>query len=221
MDHKKNILKFKFEPEVIAILKIAILLLISLGLILYLVFSPALKRYRELNKQFKVKSVDLVKLEGLIKESALLKQELDKDKADIELIKYELFWGKDAGNILAELTLLADGLEIEFVSVKPEPMVIPKPKAPEKKKSSKVAAKQKDSQAKKAEKEELPDFPYIPISVDINSGYENFIKFLSRIEEADRFIKINTYTIESGLQDIYRHKVRMKLVIYTEERVKI
>ncbi len=221
MDHKKIILKFKFDPEVIGILKVATPLLISLCLILYLVFSPALKRYRELNKQFKVKNVDLVKLEGLIKESALTKQELDKDKADFELIRYELFWGKDAGNILAELTLLADGLEIEFVSVKPEPMVIPKPKALGKKAASKVAAKQKDSQAKKAEKEEPPGFPYIPISVDINSGYDNFIKFLSRIEEAERFIKINSYTIESGLQNIYMHKVRMRLVIYTEESVKI
>lgn len=173
-----------------------------LGIVFYFIFFPALRQSRLLSKQIKDKRTNLTKMQTLTSEYSRLEGELSNTGEKIQILKNRLFWERDIGRFLNELTRLASDLEIEFVSLKPE---------------SVSSLQQKDKKAR-IESQKGYLFAQVPILVVLRSSYDDIVKFLKRIEETDKFIKIDSLSIESEQRDIYRHNVKMTLSIFVEEK---
>lgn len=187
----------KISSDKQASLVVSIIYFLVLCLIFYFIFLPAFKQSRLLSRQIKEKRLNLTKVKVSTNESSLLEEQISKTKEQLEIIKNRLFWEKDISRLLNELTQLASGLEIEFVSLKPEAVYLPVEK----------------------DKKESTDYllAQVPISVSIRSNYDNLVKFLRKIERADKFIKIDTLNIESDQRNIHRHNIKVSLSIFTRE----
>jgi len=172
--------------------------IISLGClsaIIYFLLIPALAERNKISQQIKNKRLDLIKVKTPDSEYANLREDLDKRNLERQELKKSLFWERDTGKFLNELTRLAEDLNIEFVYLKPETIS--------------VANEQKDK------KEKI--LVQVPIDVAIKSSYNDTINFLKRIEEGKRFIRIDSLNIESGRGNIYEHTTRMQLSIFIEK----
>lgn len=167
---------------------------VALYIIFHFIFLPALKQSRSLVSQIGRKKIDLSKVQTLPGEYEQLANQIDKQKAQLENLKNKLFWEKDISRFLNELTKLASDLPIEFASLKPGA-------------ASSVIGKEPKGYL----------FAEVPISVALKSGYDNLVEFLRRIEESDKYINIDTLNIESDRSDIYRHNIKMKLIILVKE----
>ena len=111
---------------------------------------------------------------------------------------------KDISKFLSELTHLASDLPMEFVSWRPEAVVS-------------VLTTAEDKKDKKDKKVLDYSIMQAPISVVLRADYNSLVNFLKRIEEADRFIKIDTFIIEPDQRNIYKHNIKMKLGIFIKE----
>lgn len=166
---------------------------VTLYITFHFIFLPALKQSRLLVGQIEKKKTDLSEVQALPGGYEQLLSQIDKQKTELENLKNKLFWEKDISKFLNELTKLASDLPIEFTSLKPE-------------------------SAKEIQKEPKGYlFAKVPIAVALKSAYGNLVEFLRRIEESDKYINIDTLNIESDRSDIYRHNIKMKLIILSKE----
>ncbi|MFZ2603610.1 MAG: hypothetical protein WAX79_06410 [Candidatus Omnitrophota bacterium] len=169
--------------------------------VVYFVLLPAIKQCAALAKSIKDKKADLASLQSFNSRYAVLKEEIRKKSSELEALKSKLFWGRDISKFLNELTRLATDLKIEFVSLKPE--ISPPSLAKDDKKSKKEPDDYLQTQ--------------VSIAVSFRSNYNDIVIFLKRIEEGDKFIKINSLNIEKQPDNIYNHNVNMKLDILVEK----
>lgn len=167
--------------------------------IFYIVFLPAVKKFGELSQQIKEKKANIVKIKAPEDEYRLLVEELGKTASKTEALRERLFWQKDISKFLDELTRLASGLDIEFLSLMPEanPMIPPQDKE--------YAAKY--------------SFSRVPITVKMRASYNNLLEFLRKIEEGKKFIKIDYLGITSEGNIVYKHNIQVKFSILTQEAV--
>lgn len=165
----------------------------------YFVLLPAIKQHGALAGRIKNKELDLAFVQVSNAQYAALKEDIKDKESQVAQLKKRLFWEKDISKFLNELTRLASDLQIEFVSLKPQAQAAPQDKAPKDK-------EQKDFLLTK-----------VPIEVTFRSSYNGIISFLKRIEEGEKFIKIDSIAIESQASDIYKHNIRMKLSILIEQ----
>lgn len=184
---------------------VMIISLLVLCIIFYFIFLPASKQSLLLTKQIKEKKINLTNAEVIAGEYAHLEEQINKSKNQLEILKNKLFWEKDISRFLNELTQLAIDLPIEFVSLKPESVKL----------ESVSLSILKDKKDNKESKSYV--LAQVPISVILRTSYNNLIGFLRRIEEADKFINIDNLSIESEQRDIYKHNIKMNLIIRVKE----
>lgn len=176
--------------------------ILILSAIVYFLLLPALKQHKLILGRIKNKKADLGRVEVPTDKYAILRENLNNSKSQLAGLERRLFWEQDISKFLNELTRLASDIKIEFISLKPEtakPETASVPKA----------------EAKATEKKELK-LIQVPIAVAFRSNYNDMINFLRRIEEGGRFIKIDSLSIESEPNNIYKHISRMKLSIFVE-----
>jgi|GEM_PF-2550943 len=166
------------------------------------ILVPAIRQFSLLSMQIKQKKRDMAKVQIPADNYKLseLNDKMEKAKNDLEAARDRLFWEKDISRFLNELTLLAAGLQIEFVSLKPETY---------------IPLKEKVTVAKEAQ-EYL--FTQVPISVILKGSYNDLLQFLKRIEDLNKFIKIDALRIESDRSDISRHNIKMMLSVFSQEK---
>jgi len=181
------------------VLIFSLVFFLLLGIMFCFIFLPALRQSRLLSKQIKDKRTNLTKMQTLTSEYSRLEAEIKNTREKAQLLKNRLFWEKDISRFLSELTRLASDLQIEFVSLKPE---------------SVSSLQQKE----KIESQKGYLFAQVPILVVLRSNYGDLVRFLKRIEETDKFIKIESLSIESEQRDIHKHNVKMTLSIFVEEK---
>jgi len=169
-----------------------------LFIIVYFLLLPSLKQQNLISQKIENKRADLGKVTTPTNEYIILREDLNKKKSQIKELKNKLFWERDIGKFLNELTRLASDLNIEFISLKPETMSVAQ------------------EEIKESGKEELR-LVEIPITVVFKSSYNEIINFLKRVEEGKRFIRIDSLSIESEQNSIYKHTTRMKLDICVEK----
>lgn len=181
-----------------------------LFLCIYFVFIPALKGHHALAKRIRDKKVDLGRVKTTAADYQLLKKEISDQKDKLSELKQKIFWEKDISGFLDELTRLASDLRVEFVSLKPE--TIKQESAPP------PPVMEGDLDAAVKPKEPAPyALTQVPIAVVLKSSYNDLIVFLKRIEAGSKFISINSLSIESGEQNIYKHIARIDLSIFLEK----
>ena len=179
-----------------SILAAVIASLIGLPLLVYFAFLPALRNFQSLSQQVADKKTGVTALKTPREEPEVVEEKVKKLKEQIEALKGEVFWETDISRFLNQITQLASDLKINFVSLKPE------------------AASSSSEKGK-----ELPDdylLTEVPISLTIKSNYDDLVEFIKRIEQSDKFIAIESLTIDTDRQDIYSHNVRIDLSIFMQ-----
>jgi Tfp pilus assembly protein PilO len=167
--------------------------------VVYFFLLPAIQKDNLLSAQIRKSKTDLGVAQAPIKEYAALKEDIKKKNSELAEIKQRLFWERDISKFLNELTRLASELQIEFVSLKPETM------PPE------------QEEGRESDKKKPKKLTSVPITVAFKSNYNEIISFLKRIEEGERFIRIDSLSIESEPSNIYKHLTKVKLNIFIEK----
>jgi Tfp pilus assembly protein PilO len=166
-------------------------------LIFYIVFLPAVKKFGELSGQIREKKTNIANIKAPEDEYKTLVEELGVTASKAAALRESLFWQKDISKFLDELTRLASGSDIEFVSLTPEsnPAMSPQDKE--------YAAKY--------------SFSRVPITVKMRASYNSLQAFLRKIEEGRKFIKIDYLGIHSEGNIVYKHNIQVKFSILTQE----
>ncbi len=197
MAQAKNTANKVFDIELQKTLFLIVVSLVILLLIIYLAFLPVLKQSLNLTKQIKEKKTDLSKVQISKEGLTRLEEEVTSLNNRIVISNERLFWDKDNSRFLDKLTQLAVDLPIEFVTLKPEAAVV--------------------SGKKDAEDANAPQLTRIPFTVTLRANYNNLVEFLERIETSEKYIRINTLSIESNTEDMNKHNFTIELNIFTKE----
>ena len=169
----------------------------SMLVVLPLLFLPALKANFKLSGKLRAKKADLEKISGNIKNYGTMENDVKNLNAELKEKKEMLFWEMGIGGFLNEFTQMASGLPIEFVSITPQAPL--------------NAGKQEESV-----QDALSSYKEVPISVELKGDYASLIKFLSKIEGADKSITVKKLDIASDAQNIFKHTIRMTLTIFSK-----
>jgi Tfp pilus assembly protein PilO len=195
---------------------------ILLGVSLGVIFIPALGKYQNINRQIESKTQEIQQAQMKVNsEFKRIEGENSQLKHDLAMLKEKLFWGKDTGSFLNELTQLAAGLSLEVLSLKPGEVVSIKQTVQE---SAAAAAgnnprnKNLKSAAVKNQKTSTYILTRAPISVMLKGDYPSLVAFLDRIEKAKKYIAIDGLTIETDRSTLYKHTIIMSLSIFTSEQ---
>lgn len=170
---------------------------LALIVALYLIFLPAVKQFGKLSQQIRGKKADLSRVQQPSGEYRVLNKETKEMRDKKDLLAAKLFWEKDISRFLNELTRLTSNSEVEFINIKPEA-------------SLPVPEKDKELFTKY-------HFARVPISVKIRGTYDGLLNFLKKVEESDKFIKIEYLNIESGVASLYKHNIDIRFSIVTKE----
>ncbi len=174
-------------------------------------FRPALARYRTVAEQIRDKRKNLSEVQKANAEFKQLQLEIEQESERIGALKLRLVWEKDISRFLSEITKLAAGLQVEFVALKPEEVSteLPFKQAP-------VARPAKGKKGPAPVVLQALDFDLtrVPISITMRSSYNDLIKFLSRIEQLDKYIAIDSFKIESDKKQRTLHNVKLNLVLF-------
>lgn len=178
-------------------------------------FFPSVTQAKNLSKQIKEKNMYVSKKSQEAKNFDKLQVETNKLKEELKVFQDKLIWNTGSSNFLEEFTKLAQDLQIEFVMLKPEMSV--KVAGKETPQNTKQVSKDK----KAAQKEKKDSVLYSSlvqqsITVTLRSDYLDLVKFIKRIEESGKFIKIDSLSIEAGQENIYKQSINLSLTIFNQ-----
>jgi len=174
--------------------------IVVLFFVVYFILIPAIKKDSLLVQQIKNTKLGLGVIQSPIQEYGSLKENINSKNAQLAGIKMKLFWERDISKFLNEFTRSASDLQIEFISLRPEAMPEEESNKPDKK-----------------EPQELKKLTPVPIAVVFRSSYNDIINFLQRIEKGEKFIRIDSLSIESEPANIHKHLTKMKLSIFIDK----
>ncbi len=170
--------------------------MLALFAVVYFFFIPVTRIDDSLKQQIRNKRVDLGVAQAPIKEYGALKEDIHRRNAELAEMEKQLFWERDISRFLNELTRLASDLDIEFVSLNPQNLSM-----------------QQESEGSEKESKSLSS---VPIAVAFKSSYGDTMKLLKRIEEGQKFIRIDSLNIDSESNNILKHLTKMGLSIFVE-----
>ncbi|OQX86807.1 MAG: hypothetical protein B6D55_05135 [Candidatus Omnitrophica bacterium 4484_70.2] len=176
-----------------------ILLVFFIGI--FCVFSyflhSKIEKIRKIRKEIKKIKKELIGFGNYREKLKSLEDEVSYWKSKVEKEKGYLFWKDDISLFVKEITKIAKILSIEFFSIDSHP-------------SKKVAT-----------------FPTLgisiekmPLSISICENFSKLVEFLKRIENFDKFVKIEKMRIESGKEDIYHHQIRLMVSAFVLKKEK-
>src|SRR3989338_3246369 len=171
---------------------------VSLVAVVYFGLFPYLANFQQIAQQIKDKKTGLIALKTPAEEYGALEEKVKTLGGRREALKNKLVWESDISSFLTRIIQLASDLKIEFVSLRPE--VRPSP-------SEKVKGLSDDYMLTE-----------VPIVLIIKSNYGDLIQFLERIEQSDKFIGVESFSIDTQPLDIYTHSIRMDLSIFAKEK---
>ena len=207
----------KLDKNKQKLILLSFIALLVLYVIVSFLFLPSVKQVRELSTQIKEKNLDINKKKEETESFAKLSEETDKLKDELKEAKSKFLWDSDSSHFLDEFTKLAHDLQMEFVLLKPEKSVkvVNKQLAKDAKQPSKD--KKKDAQKEKDKQGTLSsNLVQQPIKVTVKSDYSDLVKFVKRIEELDKFIRIDSLSIDSGQEDINKQNINLSLTIFNQ-----
>lgn len=131
-----------------------------------------------------------------------LEKEIEAITQQIAKSKERLFWKKDIAFFLDRLSQIAEQLAVDFISIKPslspEPII-------------------SDDSGGKDDKQKTVLMFRNPINITMKAGYAELINFLARVEDSDRFLRIDELTIDPDNKDVLKRNVKMVLSIFSAD----
>lgn len=174
---------------------------ISLVLVIgfYIIFMPTLRELIAVNSKLRKGQMIAPDIFGYRKQYAELEQAIAELSREISINKERLFWKKDIALFIEQLSRIAEQIAVDFISIKPVPS--PEPVT-----------------AYNEEKEEKTVLMYRrPVTITLKSNYRGLIDFLARVEDSERFFRVDELTIEPDTKDILKRNVTMVLSIFSAD----
>lgn len=206
MKLNKNIQKF---------ILLSVIALSVLCVVVSLFFLPSVTQAKKLSSQIKEKNIDINKISLETENLDKIKAETDKLLQELKDFQDKLIWNTDSSNFLDEFTRLAQDLQIEFVMLKPGKIV----KVADKDLAQNIKQISKDKKSEQKEKNASLLYSSLAqqvILVTLKSDYSDLVKFIRRIEESGKFIRIDSLNMESGQENIYKQSIKLSLTIFNQ-----
>lgn len=182
----------KQEYIVIGAIAAIVLALLWVG---YRMLMPTVKELGVMGTKIKKGQTIAPDRESYRSEYDNLEAQIDSLRQQIEQKKEKLFWKKDIGLFLERLTHIAEQLAVDFISIRPS--LSPK--------------------AIKSDDEETVLMFQNPINITMKTGHKELIDFFRRIEESEKFFRIDSIDIQADQKDIFKRKVTMVLSIFSAD----
>jgi type IV pilus assembly protein PilO len=177
------------DPKIQNLILMVLLGLIAVVLYMYFVFIPQVGRDVSLvGKTLKMRS-DLKAARALISEKDALKKQAAEYNDKIEIYEKKLPAQQEIPDLLENLSRMARNADITIIGITP------------------VSLKTQKERRGQVYKE-------IPILITAKSGYHELGRFLSNLENADRFMKAVDINIKSDSVSPKKHNVEVMVYTY-------
>lgn len=172
--------------------------LISLVLVIgfYIIFMPNLRELILVNSKLRKGQMIAPDVSGYRKQYAELEEEMASISREISKNKERLFWKKDIALFIEQLSRVAEQIQVDFISIKP--VSNPEP----------VTA---------GDEEKTVLMYRRPVTITLKADYRGLIDFLARVEDSERFFRVDELTIEPDTRDILKRNVTMVLSIFSAD----
>jgi type IV pilus assembly protein PilO len=163
------------------------------ALYIYFVFVPQVKRVFTLNSSIPKVRSELKSSRVIITDYEKLKNKLKEQAQKVESYEKKLPAKQEIPALLESLSNMAKDSGTKIIGIVPAMSYF---------KDDKSAG---DSQIYKE----------IPILITAKSGYHELGRFLSSLENSDRFMKVVDISIQANKEDVKRHDVELMVCTYT------
>lgn len=178
---------------------IAVLIIVAL---IQFVTRPAVRKLGNLNRQISQIRENLKKSESLIARKSQIENRLNSLQAKLEDFKLALPPRSDVPDILQNISRLAGESKVKILKIEPiklerksPPPILPQVKQPVVQAPPSI-------------------YTEIPIIIEAKGGYHALGEFVNKIEGAKNLMSISDLEIESNTDDMYRHNIRLLIVVY-------
>lgn len=173
------------------ILAAGLIFLIVFVLYLYFVFVPQIVRVPKLFGKVGKITAELKSAKSTSAEMEGLKEKLAEYNEKVEWYEKKLPVEQEIPNLLEDLSDMAKGSNIKITSIMPAP-----------------AAPENNAQRQSKLYKE------IPIRITARSGYHELGRFLSNLENSDRFMKVTNIGIKSNKTSPKQHDIELTVCTY-------
>lgn len=173
------------------ILVIGMIFLIAFVLYLYFIFVPQIVRVPTLFGKVNKITVELKSAKSTGTEMEGLKKRLVEYNEKVEWYEKKLPVEREIPNLLENLSDMAKGSNIKITSIMPAPAVL-------------------ENNAQRQSKM----YQEIPIRITARSGYHELGRFLSNLENSDRFMKVANIGIKSNKTSPKQHDIELTVCTY-------
>lgn len=175
---------------------VSIAMVAALLALFYTMFMPKLRGVFSMSDKIKKGREIIPNPESYSEERQKVTAQIEALKKKIEGSKEKLFWKKDMALFLEKLNNIGEQLSLDFISIKPNLASEP---------------------IKSEENKDVVLMYRNPINITMKTGYRELIGFLKRIEDSDKFLRIDELDISADKQDNFKRDVKMILSIFTAD----
>ncbi len=150
-----------------------------------------IKKVRKIREDIKKIKKELAGFGNYREKLKSLEDEVSCWKDRVEGEKEYLFWKDDISLFVKEITKIAKILSIEFFSIDSHP-------------SKKITAFSNLG----------INIMRMPLSISMRENFSKLVKFLKRVENLGKFVKIERIEIESGGENIYHHRIKLMVSVF-------
>ncbi len=186
----KNLLKGKNQQQI----ALMILGFIILVIFFFLVIMPFLRKLKLLAEDEKAFLVKLGKAKTAVEDKEKLYGEVSQIQKSIKYFEKRLPKNTDTPQILEDLIMIGKATNITFVSIAPQEI-------------------EKINVSEEGDKYYLG----IPIRLQLKAGFHDFGRFVNKIENSERFMKIADISINSNPRDIKKHNINLTVSAFALE----
>ncbi len=172
---------------------ISIILTVSIVFVAYTnIFRPKLGKIKMLSAQIEQKRRNIQRARIGPEALKALEGEVKQMQTQLDYYQQRLQAPADIPQILKELTQIAEGQRIKFISVSPlEKAEIPLPAGDDK------------------------FLLQVPIQIKLKCGYHKLGLFINQIENSSRFMKVMELKITADSRDVWAHQTELVITSYS------
>lgn len=179
-----------------AAIAVAALLGAGLALASFIMVMPMIGEISKMNAKIKKSQLIMPDPVSYEKEHRELNARIEEIKKKITESKEKLFWKKDIALFLEKLKNASKEISVDFISIKPGLLAEP------------IRSKENN--------EAILMYKNLT-NITVKAGYKELVSFLKRIEESDKFLRIDSIDISVEKGDIFKRNVSMVLSIFSAD----
>lgn len=162
----------------------------------FIIFMPLVEELTSLNSKIRKGEKIAPDASGYRRQYAQMEKQIETLSQEITQGKERLFWKRDISFFMEKLSNIAEQLTVDFISIRPS--LTPEPVRADNKEGTVLMYRH-------------------PVTITMKTGYGELIGFLARIEDSDRFFRIDELTIVPDTKDILKRNVTLILSVFSAD----